>query len=79
MPSPSSISVRRLVDDAAGDLIAHFVLGDVFVDAGGHQLLHAEFDLPLFSVDGQHLRLDNLAGAEHVGGMIESAIGARSR
>ena len=32
-------------------VIAHFVLGDVLVDAGGDQLLHRELDLALFRVD----------------------------
>src|SRR5205814_9782309 len=45
----------------------------VFVDAGGHQLLHAELHLALFGVDGQHLRFDHLPGAQHIGGMIEAA------
>ena len=50
MPSPSSTEATgsRLVDYAAGNDIARFVLGDVFVDAGGNQLLHAELDLALF-------------------------------
>ena len=34
-----------------------------------------EFDLVLFEVDGQDLRLDDLAGAEKVGGMVEAAVG----
>ena len=66
----------RLADYAAGDHIAGLVLGDVLVDAGGDELLHAEFHLPLFSVDGQHLRLHDLAGAQHVGGVIDAALGA---
>ena len=52
-----------------------FVLGDVLVDAGGDELLHAELDLALFSVDGQHLRLHDLAGAQHVLRMIDAAVG----
>ena len=31
----------RLLDYASGDSVADFVLGDVFVDAGGDELLHA--------------------------------------
>ena len=65
----------RLLDDAAGDLVADLVLGDVLVDVGGDELLHAELDLALFRVDGQDLRLDDLAGAQHVRGVVEAAVG----
>ncbi len=52
------------------------MLGDVLVDAGGDQLLHAELDLALLGVDGQHLRLDDLSGAQHVLRMIDALVGA---
>ena len=66
----------RLLDDAAGDLVADLVLGDVLVDAGGDELLHAELDLALLGVDGEDLRLDDLAGAEHVIGVVDALVGA---
>ena len=65
-----------LVDYAAGDGVTLFVLGDVLVDAGGNQLLHAEFDLALFRGDAEDLRLDDLAGAQHVLRMIDALVGA---
>jgi hypothetical protein len=55
--------------------VARFVLGDVLVDAGGDELLHAELDLALLGVDGEHLGLDDLAGAEDVGGVVDAAVG----
>src|ERR1035438_4615581 len=64
-----------LLDDAAGDDVADLVLGDVFVDLGGDELLDAELDLALFGVDGQDLRFDDLAHAQHFRGMVEAALG----
>ena len=52
------------------------MLGDVLVDAGGNQLLHAELDLALFRRDAEHLRFDDLAGAQHILRMIDAFIGA---
>src|SRR5271157_2969195 len=66
----------RLLDYAAGDCVAGFVLGDVLVDAGGDELLHGEFDLAFFNVDGEDLRLDHLADAEKILGMIDALFGA---
>ena len=42
------------LDDAAGDAVAYFVLGDVLVDLGRDQLLHGELDLALFRVNGEN-------------------------
>src|ERR1035441_5635553 len=64
-----------LLDDAAGDDVADLVLGDVFVDLGGDELLHAELDLALFRVNGQDLRLDDLPLAQHFRGVVEAALG----
>src|ERR1035441_4196192 len=66
----------RLLDYAAGNFVADFVLGDVLVDAGGDQLLHGELDLALYRVDGQNLGFDDLAGAEHILRMIDALVGA---
>jgi len=63
-----------LLDDAAGNGVAHLVLGDVLVDFCGDELLHAELDLAFQRVDGEDLRLDDLTGAEHIRGVVEAAI-----
>jgi hypothetical protein len=65
----------RELDDAARDRVAHFVLGDVLVDAGGDQLLHGELDLALFGIDSQNQGLDALAFAHHVARMVDAAVG----
>ena len=49
---------------------------DVLVDAGGNQLLHAEFNLALLWCDAEHLRFDHLAGAQHILRMIDALVGA---
>ena len=59
-----------VVHQAAGDDVAFVVFGKVFVDAGGDELLHAEPHLAFLEVDGEHLRLDDLADAQHVGGEL---------
>ncbi len=51
------------------------MLGDVLVDRGRDQLLHAEADLALAGIDGKNLRLDRLAFAEYFGWMVKSAVG----
>ena len=55
-----------LVHQTACDYVAFVVLGDVFVEAGGNELLHAQPHLALLEVDGEHLRLDNLSDSQHV-------------
>ena len=78
MPSPSS-TVAPVADSSTTrpeTSVAGFVLGDVLVDAGGNQLLHAELDLALFRRDAEHLRFDDLADAQHVLGMIDALVGA---
>ncbi len=42
---------------------------------GGNELLHAELDLALFGVDGEDLRFDDLARAQHIGGVVDAAVG----
>jgi hypothetical protein len=51
------------------------VFGNVLVNAGGDELLHAQLDLALLGIDGQHQRLDHLPRAQHVAGMIDAAVG----
>ncbi len=77
MPSPSSTMAPEDVelDDAAGDLVAGFVFGDVLVDAGGDELLDRELDLALFGINGENDGLDALALAEHVARMVDAAVG----
>ena len=59
MPSPSSTARAAAgnIGHAARDHVACLVLGDVFVQAGGHQLLHAQAQTTLFGIDLQDLRL----------------------
>ena len=64
-----------LLDDAAGDDVADLVLGDIFVNLGGDELLHAELDLALFGVDGEDLCFDDLALAQHFRGVVKAAFG----
>ena len=68
MPSPSSMDATAPESSTTRPetSVAGFVLGDVLVDAGGNELLHAELDLALFRRDAEHLRLDDLADAQHV-------------
>ena len=61
---------------AAGHHVAFLVLGDVFVQAGGHQLLHAQAQAALRGIDFEHLRLHHLADLEHVLRMIDALLGA---
>ncbi len=71
MPSPSSTRLAAgVVHQPAGDHVAFVVLGDVFVEAGRHQLLHAQPHLALLEIDGEHLRLDHLPDAQHVCGWL---------
>ena len=51
------------------------MLGDVLVDLGGDEDLHAELDLALFRVDSQDLRLDDLPRAQHIRGVVQAALG----
>ena len=52
------------------------MLRDVLVNAGGDELLHAQLDLALFRIDGQHLGLYHLARAQHVLRMVDALFGA---
>ena len=47
------------------------MLIEIFAEAGGNELLDTQLDLPFFGVDGQYLRLDNLAGSQHILRMID--------
>ena len=49
------------VRDATGHHVAFLMLGDVFVDAGGLKLLHAQADAAALSVHFQDLRAYGLA------------------
>ncbi len=60
------------VDDAAGDGVADDVLEEEIVEAGGDHLLDGKPQLALDGVDFEHLRLDALADAEDVGGVVEA-------
>ena len=52
------------------------MLGDVLVDAGGDELLHAQLDLALLWIDIEDLRLHYIAHAEHVLRMVDALVGA---
>ncbi len=61
---------------AAGDCVAFFMLGNIFVKTGWDHLLDAEADGALCSVQIEHLRFHRLADLEHVLGMIDAFFGA---
>ena len=69
-------SLRRTFLHAAGDYVAVFVLRDVFVEAGGNQLLHAETQAALLGVDLKHLRLHHLAHLQHFLRVIDALLRA---
>ena len=78
MPSPNSTlrAAARNVDHAAGHHVAFLVLGDVLVQAGGNQLLHAQAQAALLGIDFEHLRLHHLPDLQHVLRMIDALLGA---
>src|ERR1700683_2734526 len=51
-------------------------LGQIFVDAGGNQLLDSQLEPPLFAVNLEHLRLHRLPDLQHVTGMADALFGA---
>ena len=46
---------------AAGDDVAFFVLGEIFVESSRHELFHAQANVAFFRIDREHLRLARLA------------------
>src|SRR5690348_6431731 len=50
------------------------VVGDIFINAGGHHLLDAELETPFLRINFKHLSLDGLADFEHVLRMIDSLL-----
>src|SRR5262249_9348296 len=56
---------------AAGYQVSRLVLGEVFIQSGGNQLLHAQAHLPLVLIDRQHLGLNGLAKPEDVLRMMD--------
>src|ERR1035437_3483772 len=64
------------IGHAARRHVAFLVLGDIFVEAGGNQLPHAETQTALLDIEFEHLRLDYLPGVQHVLGMIDALLGA---
>ena len=52
------------------------MLVEVLVEAGGDELLHAQLNLSLLSVDSEHLRLNRLAGPQDVLRMVDALVGA---
>ena len=50
------------------------MLGNVFVDTRRDELLHRQFHLPLFSVDGEHQRLHFLAGVQRLAGVVQPPV-----
>src|SRR5208282_917539 len=59
-----------------GDDVALFMFGEIFVEAGWNQLLHAQPDETLLRVEGQYLRFDYLPGFQNVLRMIDPFLGA---
>src|SRR5262249_45965192 len=58
-------AAARDIGHTAGDDIALFVFRDVFIQAGGDQLLHAEPQTALARIDLQDLRLHDLPDLEY--------------
>src|SRR5207302_1236530 len=63
------------IDNAAGDHVAVFMFGDVFVERRRDELLHAEAETPLRGIDLQHLRLHHLPNLEYILRMIQALVG----
>ena len=76
-PSPNSNARRiaRLLDDAARNCVADIVLFEELIKAGGDELFHAELDLSLLGVEGEHLRFDDFADAHDILRMVHVLVG----
>ncbi len=77
MPSPSStVAMAPDCSTTRPETMSPSLCSvEVFVEAGGDELLHAELDLALFGVDGEDLGADDLADVEDVLRMIDAAVG----
>ena len=62
-------------DYTASDGVSSFVFGEEFVQAGGNELFHAQLELAFFLVQLEDKSFDDLADTQHIGGMIEAAVG----
>ena len=57
-----------LVHQSAGDHVSFFVLGKIFIDARGNELLHAELHLAFLGIDADDEDLHDLADAQDFSG-----------
>src|SRR3984957_15003328 len=64
-----------VVHQASGNGVAFVVFREIFINAGGDQLFHAQTDLAFLEIDGEDLRLDDLSDSQHVVRGIDAFFG----